>query len=100
MDIVRVCTRCSQPDTSKHWPSLDAAGEAMGGGTWACPNCAWPEYEFRDAGAPLPTSRVVDPADLDPTSSSPGDTDPEERSMRTHAVDADELRRVEALQRR
>ena len=72
MEIVRTCTKCGSQDTSQTWPSMaNAADAGAAEAAWACPTCAWPEFELGDRrdepliADPSGTSEPFAPVDPD-----------------------------------
>jgi hypothetical protein len=87
MDIVRVCTRCGHPDLSRVWPTLEDA--AATGAGWACPICAWPEFDLRERRAVSRAPALVPDIDAD-----------EAWDAGPVGLDPDEARRVDVLRLR
>jgi predicted nucleic-acid-binding Zn-ribbon protein len=49
MALVRQCEKCGTVDNRQSWASADEAARQGAFEQWACPMCAWTEFELVDA---------------------------------------------------
>lgn len=58
MAMVRKCAKCGHIDDRTTWASADEASKDGSFEGWACPMCAWTDFELVDADqAPAQTGR-------------------------------------------
>ncbi len=54
MPFVRKCLRCGNADLSRRWDSrTKAADDGAFKAEWACPNCAWPDFDIVEHEEPV-----------------------------------------------
>jgi hypothetical protein len=49
MAVVRKCENCGRVDARVNWKSADDAAKDPMFDKWACPMCAWSEFDLVDA---------------------------------------------------
>jgi hypothetical protein len=49
MAMIRQCEKCGTVDERQSWASADDAARHGAFEQWACPMCAWTEFELVDA---------------------------------------------------
>jgi hypothetical protein len=56
MAMIRKCEKCGSIDRRNTWDSAEAAAKDGAFTTWACPTCAWPEFDLVEAEQEVPTT--------------------------------------------
>jgi hypothetical protein len=57
MSLVRKCDKCGAIDARTSWRSAEQAAKEGAFDRWACPTCAWPEFDLvEQAKEPVQTS--------------------------------------------
>jgi hypothetical protein len=51
MALIRKCERCGRTDDREAWKSTQEAADKGAFQDWACPNCAWTEFDLVEAEA-------------------------------------------------
>ena len=57
MAYVKKCEKCGHIDQRASWKSADEAAKDPGFDAWACPTCAWTEFDLVEAEQEPATSR-------------------------------------------
>jgi hypothetical protein len=56
MSVIRKCEKCGHVDDRQTWSSADEAADKGAFDGWACPMCAWTEFELVETDQPAAAS--------------------------------------------